>query len=78
MRNQDACGCYGTRGGPRVNRPLAELSDLVAMLEKRRSSVNRIIAEIETHLSFPIKDVESYWENEERRSLGELVALLRA
>ena len=43
MNTNDACGCG--------NRPLVELAALVATLEKRQALINRITAEIETHLS---------------------------
>jgi len=69
MINHDVCGCG--------NRPLVELAALVATLEHRHALVNRITAEIEAHLSF-MKDEQSFWENEERRSLVGLVELLRA
>ncbi len=75
MRKDDTCGCGG-RGIP-VNRPLVELADLVATLEKRDALVNRITAEIEAHLSL-MKDEQSFWENAERCSLVGLVKLLKA
>jgi hypothetical protein len=68
MTTNDDCGCG--------NRPLAELAALVATLEKRRALVNRVTGEIEAHLSL-MKD-ESFWANEERRSLVGLVEFLRA
>jgi hypothetical protein len=40
--------------------------------------VGRMIAEIESYLSSPMKDAESFWEIQERRSLGELLTLLKA
>jgi hypothetical protein len=42
------------------------------------SMIRRMIAEIESYLSSPMKDAESFWEIAERRSLGELLTLLKA
>jgi hypothetical protein len=72
MHNHDICGCCGCG-----NRPLVQLADLIATLEHRHALVGRITAEIETHLSL-MKDEQSFWANEERRSLVGLVELLRA
>jgi len=47
-------------------------------LETRRAAIKRILGEIQRYLSTPMRDAESFWENEERRSLGELVEMLRA
>jgi hypothetical protein len=68
MTKNDVCGCG--------NRPLVQLADLIATLEHRQALVNRITAEIETHMSL-MKD-ESFWANEERCSLVGLVELLKA
>jgi hypothetical protein len=71
-KQQGLCGC-GDHG---INRPLAQLADLIATLEHRQALVNRITAEIEAHLS--LMPGESFWDSEERRSLAGLVELLRA
>jgi hypothetical protein len=68
MTTNDVCGCG--------NRPLVELAALVATVEKRRALVNRVTGEIEAHLS--VMDGDSFWANEERRSLVGLLELLRA
>ncbi len=73
MEGRELCGC----GGYGINRPLVQLADLVATLEKRHALVNRITAEIEAHLSL-MKDEQSFWANEERCSLVGLVELLKA
>jgi hypothetical protein len=39
--------------------------------------VGRMIAEIESYLSSPMRDAESFWEREERRSLCELLTRLK-
>ena len=41
------------------------------------SSIDRMITEIESYLAFPMKDAESFWEQEERRSLHELLEQLK-
>lgn len=41
------------------------------------ASIDRMIAEIEAYLASPMKDTESYWEKEERRSLHELLEQLK-
>ena len=40
-------------------------------------AIDRMIAEIEAYLAFPMKDAESFWEQEERRSLHELLEQLK-
>jgi hypothetical protein len=79
-RREDTCGCGGP--GTPVNKPLYELSRLIAMLERQEQArerlvAKRIIAEIEKYLSFPMRDVKCFWENEERRSLSEVLTLLK-
>jgi hypothetical protein len=41
------------------------------------TSIDRMIAEIENYLACPMKDTESFWEQEERRSLHELLEQLK-
>jgi hypothetical protein len=41
------------------------------------ASIDRMIAEIESYLAFPMKDTESEWEQEERRSLHEILEQLK-
>jgi len=41
------------------------------------NSIDRMIAEIEAYLACPMKDAQSFWECEERRSLHELLAQLK-
>jgi hypothetical protein len=41
------------------------------------TSNDRMIAEIESYLAIPMKDAESFWEQEERRSLDELLEQLK-
>jgi hypothetical protein len=41
------------------------------------ANIDRMIAEIENYLAFPMKDAESFWEQEERRSLHELLEQLK-
>lgn len=41
------------------------------------ASIDRMIAEIEAYLATPMKDAESFWEQEERRSLHELLEQLK-
>ena len=84
MTNQrdDTCRCGGP-GVPVGNRPLFELRNLIASLErqhaeKTRTTVKRIIGEIERHLAFPVRDAADEWERQERRSLGELLEMLKA
>ena len=40
-------------------------------------SLDRMIAEIESYLDFPMKDTKSEWEQEERRFLRELLEQLK-
>jgi hypothetical protein len=39
--------------------------------------IDRMIAEIQSFLALPLKDSESFWEKEERRSLRELLEHLK-
>lgn len=41
------------------------------------ASIDRMIAEIEAYMALPMKDAESFWEEEERRSLHELLEQLK-
>jgi hypothetical protein len=41
------------------------------------ASIDRMIAEIEAYLATPMKDAESFWEQEERRSLQEILDQLK-
>ncbi len=41
------------------------------------TSIDRMIAEIETYLASAMKDAESFWVQEERRSLHELLEHLK-
>ncbi len=53
------------------------------MNDKRRkpevnmATIDRMIAEIESYLATPMKDAEAFWEQEERRSLHELLEQLK-
>ena len=38
--------------------------------------IDRMIAEIEAYLATPMRDAESFWEQEERRSLQEILQRL--
>jgi hypothetical protein len=42
------------------------------------ATIVRMIREIEAYLAVPMKDAQSFWENEERRSLHELLEGLKA
>jgi hypothetical protein len=39
--------------------------------------IDQMIAEIQAYLGSPMRDSQSFWEFEERRSLCELLVLLR-
>jgi hypothetical protein len=41
------------------------------------TSIDRMIAEIESYLKTPIKDAQSVWEHDERRSLRDLLEQLK-
>ena len=41
------------------------------------ASIDRMIAEIEEYLAIPMKDAGSFWEQEERRSLQEILEQLK-
>ncbi len=41
------------------------------------SIIDRMIAEIENYLACPMKDAESTWEQDERRSLHEILEQLK-
>lgn len=41
------------------------------------TTIDRMIAEIEAYLTLPLKNAESFWENEERRSLRGLLEELK-
>jgi hypothetical protein len=41
------------------------------------ASIDRMIAEIESYLATPMKDAGSFWEQEEWRSLHELLEQLK-
>jgi hypothetical protein len=41
------------------------------------ASIDRMIAEIEAYLASPMKDAGSFWDQEERRSLHELLEQLK-
>jgi hypothetical protein len=41
------------------------------------TTIDRMIAEIESYLAHPMKDAVSFWEQDERRSLHELLEQLK-
>jgi hypothetical protein len=41
------------------------------------ASIDRMIAEIESYLKTPMKDAQSAWEQDERRSLHEILDQLK-
>jgi hypothetical protein len=41
------------------------------------TNIDRMIAEIESYLKFPMKDATSEWEQEERRFLHQLLTQLK-
>ena len=41
------------------------------------ASIDRMIAEIDSFLAFPVTDAGSFWEQEERRALRDLLERMR-
>jgi hypothetical protein len=84
QKNDDTCGGTGS-GRPVGNGPLFHLHHLIATVErqqeeKHRATVKRIIiSEIEKHMRSPrMRKAGDYWHEEERRSLCDLLVMLKS